>query len=189
LERFNEQNKDNHMTSYNLLKTKHLGDLLLTADEKQLTGIYFQDCRHAPGPRADWKLDARHLVLKQAGAELQEYLGGQRKDFSVPLRFKGTDFQNEVWRQISRIPFGQTITYSELARRAGNPDAVRAAGTATGRNPLSIIIPCHRVIGKDRTMHGYAGGLKRKVHLLELEARPTPSKTSTPPENLPAAAR
>ena len=175
------------MTSYTILKTKQLGDLLLTANDKHLTGIYFQNCKHALSLQPDWKLDARHPVLKQAGAELQEYLVGQRKDFSVPMRFGGTDFRNEVWRQIARIPFGQTITYTELARRAGKPDAVRAAGTATGRNPLSVIIPCHRVIGKNSTMHGYAGGLKRKEHLLELET--TAAKTSTRPENRPAGVR
>jgi methylated-DNA-[protein]-cysteine S-methyltransferase len=158
------------MTSYTILKTKRLGDLLLVANEKQLTGIYFQDCKHSPKPRTDWKLNPRHSVLKQAGAELQEYLAGRRKDFSVPLQHAGTDFQNEVWRQIARIPFGETITYTELARRSGKPDAIRAAGTATGRNPLSLIVPCHRVVAKDGGMGGYAGGLERKEHLLELEA-------------------
>lgn len=160
------------MNSYTILKTKHLGDLLLVANADQLTGIYFQDCKHAPKPLADWKLDPKHPVLKQAGVELQEYLAGKRTDFSVPLHRAGTDFQNEVWRQIARIPFGRTITYTELARRAGKPDAVRAAGTATGRNPLSLIVPCHRVVGKNGGMGGYAGGLSRKEHLLELEAGP-----------------
>jgi methylated-DNA-[protein]-cysteine S-methyltransferase len=158
------------MTSYTILKTKHLGDLLLVANEKQLTGIYFYDCKHALKPQSDWKLDPKHPVLKQAGAELQEYLAGRRKDFSIPLHQAGTDFQNEVWRQIARIPFGKTITYTELARRSGKPDAIRAAGTATGRNPLSLIVPCHRVVGKNGGMGGYAGGLKRKEQLLELEA-------------------
>jgi O-6-methylguanine DNA methyltransferase len=87
----------------------------------------------------------------------------------MKLRATGTDFQQEIWRQISRIPFGQTITYSELARRAGRPDAVRAAGTATGKNPHAVIVPCHRVIGKNGARGGYAGGMERKSRLLALE--------------------
>ena len=158
------------MTSYDILKTTDLGDLLLVAADGKLTGIYFNDRKHAPKPRSDWRLEPKHPVLKQAGAELREYLAGRRKSFSTPLSSTGTDFQSEVWRQIARIPYGETITYSELARRAGKPAAVRAAGTATGRNPLSVVIPCHRVVGKDGRMTGYAGGLPRKQRLLEMES-------------------
>src|SRR5262249_49580642 len=86
------------------------------------------------------------------------------------LRPTGTDFQEKIWQQIARIPYGKTISYSELAKRAGAPEAVRAAGTSTGRNPVAILIPCHRVVGKNGSMGGFAGGLERKHHLLELES-------------------
>lgn len=158
-------------TTYSILKTSLLGDLLMVADGTQLTGIYFLNCKHAPVVQNDWSLNPRHPVLQQAGGQLQEYLAGTRANFSLPLDCAGTDFQKEVWRQIARIPFGQTVTYTELAKRAGAPHAIRAAGTATGRNPLSIIIPCHRVVGKNGSLGGYAGGLPRKRLLLETERR------------------
>jgi O-6-methylguanine DNA methyltransferase len=102
---------------------------------------------------------------------LEEYLEGERTSFSVPISYNGTDFQNKIWKQIARIPFGATVTYSELAKKAGAPAAIRAAGTATGRNPLSIIVPCHRVVGKNGGMGGYAGGLDRKKSLLKIETK------------------
>ena len=157
------------MTSYSILKTSLVGDLLLVANPTQLTGIYFSDCDHSPVVQSDWKLDPRHPVLKKAAEEIQDYLKGKRTSFSVPLHFAGTDFQSEIWRQIARIPFGETITYTELAERAGVPKALRAAGTATGRNPLSLIVPCHRVVGKNGGLGGYAGGLDRKKRLLAVE--------------------
>jgi methylated-DNA-[protein]-cysteine S-methyltransferase len=160
------------MTSYTILKTDLVGDLLLVANPGELIGVYFHGRKHAPVMPGDWKLDPRLPVLRQTTAELQEYFAGKRKTFSVPLHFDGTDFQHEIWRQIARIPFGETITYSELAERSGVPDAVRAAGTATGQNPLSIIVPCHRVVGKNGKLTGFAGGLDRKKNLLEIEMSP-----------------
>lgn len=157
------------MKSYTHLKTQTLGDLLLVADAAHLLGIYFPNHKNGPRLPDDWNLDPKHPILRQAATELQEYLDGERTSFSVPFSFGGTGFQNEVWKQIARIPFGETITYSELARRAGAPDAVRAAGTATGRNPISIIVPCHRVVAKNGGLGGYAGGLDRKKHLLQIE--------------------
>jgi methylated-DNA-[protein]-cysteine S-methyltransferase len=157
------------MTSYTILKTDLVDDLLLVADSEKLTGVYFHGRKHAPVPQENWKFDPRQPVLEQAAAELREYLAGSRKNFSVPVHFGGTDFQHEIWRQIARIPFGKTITYTELAKRAGVPHAVRAAGTATGQNPLSIIVPCHRVVGKNGRLTGFAGGLERKKNLLEIE--------------------
>jgi methylated-DNA-[protein]-cysteine S-methyltransferase len=159
------------MKSYNYLKTEMLGDLLLVATSSHLTGIYFPDHKNGPKLPRDWKVDPAHPILKQAGRELNEYLAGKRTGFSVPIASDGTEFQREVWKQIARIPFGKTISYSELARRAGAPKATRAAGTATGRNPLSIIVPCHRVVGKDGGLGGYAGGLDRKKSLLKIETR------------------
>jgi len=157
------------MTSYTILKTDLVGDLLLVANPEELIGVYFCGRKHAPVMLGDWKLDPKHPVLNRAIVELQEYFAGERKVFSVPLRFEGTDFQHEIWQQIARIPFGETISYTELAERAGVADAVRAAGTATGQNPLSIIVPCHRVVGKNGKLTGFAGGLDRKKNLLEIE--------------------
>jgi methylated-DNA-[protein]-cysteine S-methyltransferase len=157
------------MTSYTKIKTETLGELLLVANDAKLTGIYYADCKHAPRPKAEWKLDAKHPVLKQAHLELLEFLEGKRTSFSVPLHFDGTKFQQKVWTQLAKIPFGKTISYSELARRVGVPRAMRAAGSANGRNPLSIVIPCHRVISKDGTLGGYAGRLNRKQRLLDIE--------------------
>jgi methylated-DNA-[protein]-cysteine S-methyltransferase len=157
------------MTSYTILKTPLMGDLLLVANETQLTGIYYAGGKHAPGVNKAWKRDPAHPVLKKAGREIEDYLKGKRDRFTVPLHADGTDFQRAVWREIARIPFGKTISYSELARRAGKPDAIRAAGTATGRNPHSIIVPCHRVLAKGGGLGGYAGTLARKKRLLAIE--------------------
>lgn len=158
------------MKTYSKLKTKTLGELLLIADGRELVGVYFSDGKHALRPQSDWKYDPKHPVLRQAGKEITEYLNGERSEFSVPIRCAGTEFQREIWRQIARIPFGETISYTELARRAGAANAVRAAGTATGSNPICVIIPCHRVINKGGGLGGFAGGLDRKKELLRMEA-------------------
>lgn len=151
------------------LKTSLLGDLLLVATSTHLVGIYFPSQKHGPKLPEDWELNPHHPVLRQAGEEIQEYLNGKRTTFVVPLSFEGTAFQQKIWREIALIPFGQTITYSELARRAKAPKAIRAAGAATGRNPLGIIVPCHRVVGKNGSLIGFAGGLDRKKSLLKIE--------------------
>lgn len=158
------------MKSYITIKTDLVGELLLTAEPAGLTGVYFNDCRHSIPASLDGVMDPAHPVLRQAADELQEYLAGARTTFTVPLNYVGTDFQKAVWREIALIPFGETITYSELAQRVQATEAVRAVGTATGQNPISIIIPCHRVMGKDGKLRGYAGGLERKRNLLALEA-------------------
>jgi methylated-DNA-[protein]-cysteine S-methyltransferase len=159
------------MKSYTYLKTETMGELLLVATPSHLVGVYFANQHNGPKLSADWKMDPAHPILRQAGKELNEYLAGKRDTFSVPISFDGTEFQREVWKQIARIPFGKTISYTELAQRAGASKATRAAGTATGRNPLGIIIPCHRVVGKNGSMCGYAGGLDRKINLLKIETR------------------
>jgi methylated-DNA-[protein]-cysteine S-methyltransferase len=156
------------MTSYCILKTP-MGGLLLAANETALVGLYFDRQDHFPAARSTWTLNPRHPVLRQAEEQLQEFFAGKRTQFSLPLHFAGTEFQERVWREIARIPYGTTISYGELARRAGKPRAIRAAGMNTGRNPLGIIIPCHRVIGKDGSITGFAGGLDWKRHLLNLE--------------------
>jgi methylated-DNA-[protein]-cysteine S-methyltransferase len=156
------------MTYYTTLKTE-LDEIILVANEHELTGLYFYDQAHLPVIQTDWVQKPRHAVLQQAREQLKEYLDAKRTSFSIPLKISGTPFQERVWRQIALIPFAETITYSELASRAGAPDAVRAVGAATGRNRIGVIIPCHRVVGKDGSLTGYAGGLPRKRHLLELE--------------------
>ncbi len=156
------------MTSYSIIKTP-LDNLMLAANETELIGVYFIDGEHIPAVSKGWKRDARHPVLRQAEEQLQEYFAGKRTTFTLPLRLDGTNFQERVWRQIALIPYGKTISYSDLARKAGAPRAIRAAGTSTGRNPIGLIIPCHRVVGKNGGIGGYAGGLERKRYLLELE--------------------
>jgi methylated-DNA-[protein]-cysteine S-methyltransferase len=157
------------MNSYTNLKTPQLGELVLTANETHLTGIYFAGRTHVPAALKEWKRNREHPVLKKAARELEDFLAGKRKDFTVPIHAEGTEFQRQVWKQLARIPFGQTITYGELARRAGRPEAVRAAGAACGRNPHAIIVPCHRVIAKSGALQGFAGGLETKKRLLALE--------------------
>jgi methylated-DNA-[protein]-cysteine S-methyltransferase len=156
------------MTSYSILKTP-MGDLMIVANEKELIGLYFTEGEHLPKSHKAWTLDPQHSVLKKAGKELQEYFAGSRTTFTFPSSSYGTDFQRRVWEEIAKIPFGETITYSDLAKRAGRPKAIRAVGTATGRNPLSIMVPCHRVLGKHGAIGGYGGGLARKRQLLKLE--------------------
>ena len=153
--------------NYSIVKSS-IGDLMLVADASALIGLYFVGCDHSP-TTSTWSLDARHPVLQQAAKQLQEYFAGKRTKFSLPLRLAGTDFQQRIWREISLIRYGETITYTDLAKRAGVPQAARAAGTSIGQNPVSIIIPCHRVVGKDGSMCGFAGGLDRKQYLLAFE--------------------
>ena len=144
-----------------------IGQIALYADESALLGLAFEEDRH---PR-DWSgaLAKATAVLLDAERQLQEYFGGGRKSFDLPLRPEGTEFQQRVWRQLMQIPFGETLSYLELARRIGNAKAVRAVGMANGRNPIGLIIPCHRVIGSNGDLIGYGGGLPRKEYLLKHE--------------------
>jgi methylated-DNA-[protein]-cysteine S-methyltransferase len=112
-----------------------------------------------------------HPVLAEAERQIQEYFAGERTSFSVPLDFRGTDFQKSVWAALLTIPFGETRSYSEIARQIGRPGASRAVGAANGRNPLSIVAPCHRVIGTNGALTGFAGGLAAKEALLGMERR------------------
>ena len=147
-----------------------LGTIFATADGDSLTGIYFEGQRHAPASRKGWVEDPACAPLARCARQLAEYFDGKRRDFDLPLAPGGTTFQKRVWREIARIPYGETITYTELARRAGSKGAARAAGAATGRNPVSIVVPCHRVVGTDGSLTGYAGGVDRKARLLKLES-------------------
>jgi methylated-DNA-[protein]-cysteine S-methyltransferase len=157
------------MHYYDLYESPH-GRMLLVADEEALSGVYFDGQKYFPKVASDWQRDARHAPLRQAKRELAEYFGGERVSFEIALAPEGTPFQRSVWKGISTVGFGKTITYSELARRAGLPGSARAAGAATGRNPISIIVPCHRIVGSNGSLTGYAGGLDRKRALLALES-------------------
>ena len=156
------------MRYYDSFESPH-GKMLLVASEKGVSGIYFNRQKYFPEPKKDWKRDERHAVLKQAKRELLEYFAGKRKRFEVPLAPDGTPFQRSVWKAISKVGFGKTLTYGELAAKAGRPGSARAAGAATGRNPIGIIVPCHRIMGANGSLTGYAGGLRKKRALLALE--------------------
>jgi len=155
------------MLAYDQYDSPH-GTILLTATPKGLAGVYFQGQKHFPNKR-EWRRDARHPLLRQARRELQEYFAGRRRRFDVPIDLQGTPFQRSVWKSIAKVAFGRTMTYAELARRAGHPGSARAAGAATGRNPLGIVVPCHRILGSNGSLTGYAGGLQRKRAFLALE--------------------
>jgi len=157
------------MRYYDLYESPQ-GRMLLVAGDEGLSGVYFDGQKYLPQIEPEWRRDARHAPLRQAKRELAEYFGGGRERFETALAPEGTPFQRSVWKAISTVAFGETITYRELARRAGRPDSVRAAGAATGRNPISIIVPCHRIVGSSGGLTGYAGGLDRKRALLALES-------------------
>jgi methylated-DNA-[protein]-cysteine S-methyltransferase len=146
-----------------------MGPLFATANGEGIAGIYFEGQRYSPAITDEWIEDRKHPALAECARQLGEYFTGERDRFELPLAPEGTDFQKRVWRQIARIPFGKTLTYAELAAKAGAPGSARAAGAATGRNPHTIVVPCHRVLGTDGSLTGYAGGLERKTRLLELE--------------------
>lgn len=146
-----------------------LGNVLLVADGDALCGAYFHDQKYFPAIDAAWIEDDRRFVLRDARRQLDEYFAGSRHRFDMPLAPAGTSFQRAIWKAIAEVPCGRTRTYADLATRVGRPGCARAAGAATGRNPLSIVVPCHRIVGSDGSLTGYAGGLDRKRHLLALE--------------------
>ena len=148
-----------------------LGAMLLASDGIALTGAWFDGQRYPPSVDTRWQRRRDLPVLQRAAAMLVEYFDAKRTVFDIALAPEGTLFQRRVWDQIFRVPYGETIAYRDLAARTGRPDAVRAAGAATGRNPLSIFVPCHRIVGADGSLTGYAGGLDRKRALLALERR------------------
>lgn len=151
-----------------------LGPIVIAATSTGLAGLWFADHqRYLPlqltGPAA-WPEDADHPVLIQARQQLGDYFAGRRRHFELPLDLGcGTAFQQSVWRALLEIPQGEVISYGEVSRRIGNPKAIRAVGGAVGRNPVSIVVPCHRVMGASGALTGYGGGLDRKTALLTLE--------------------
>lgn len=159
--------------SYHTTIASPIGSLLLAMTERRLTQIGFPQPRHPPQLPPDSREASEPFA--EAISQLQQYFAGQRRDFNLPLAITGTDFQRQVWQQLQAIPYGQTISYGELARRIGNPRAVRAVGLANGRNRLPIVIPCHRVIGADGKLVGFGGGLPIKAQLLQLEQTPLPA--------------
>jgi methylated-DNA-[protein]-cysteine S-methyltransferase len=146
-----------------------VGPLLLASDGSALLNIDFVNGRRAASPDPSWRED--DTQFREPIRQLRAYFAGELKEFSLPLAPQGTTFQQKVWTGLCEIPYGETITYGELARRVGNPNASRAVGLANGSNPIPIIIPCHRVIGSNGKLTGYGGGLPIKEKLLALERR------------------
>jgi methylated-DNA-[protein]-cysteine S-methyltransferase len=146
------------------------GPLELRATERGLCGVRFVGVETGEAPTAGQHVpEGAWAILEQGSAELDEYFAGSRRIFAVALDLRGTAFQRSVWEALLRIPYGETITYRQLATAAGHPAAIRAAGAANGANPLPILVPCHRVIGSDGSLTGYGGGLETKRRLLDLE--------------------
>lgn len=157
-----------------------IGRLVLCADDKALLGIYFEEQyfeKQYFGKQyfeKQWEQNISptgNSILQRTATQLEEYFSGRRLAFDIPLELSGTAFQQKVWQSLREIPYGHTWSYREQATRIGHPKAVRAVGSTNGRNPLPIILPCHRVIGTHGKLTGYAGGLERKMFLLELERR------------------
>ena len=166
-----------------------LGPVTVAATEKGLAGVWFNGQRHLPD-FAPWPLAPTHPVLVETVAQLQAYFAGTRVDFDLPLDLhSGTAFQQAVWQALLAIAPGTTTSYGTLSASIGKPKAVRALGAAVGRNPISIIVPCHRVLGGDGSLTGYAGGLDRKVALLKLEGVQPPIAATVPSATLRYATR
>ncbi len=164
-------------TLYRIIKTDleagelPFGPITITSDGESITGIYMADHKNGPIVEPDWILDADCSVINTASEQLSQYFSGALSAFDLPLKPAGTPFQLSVWRALLNIPYGETISYGQLAERLDNPKAVRAVGLANGKNPISIVVPCHRVIGANGKLVGYGGGLNRKAALLHLEQR------------------
>ncbi|MYM59254.1 methylated-DNA--[protein]-cysteine S-methyltransferase [Vibrio sp. OCN044] len=144
-----------------------LGKMTIQANDDGLMGAWFET--QTTQPQDLGKKDPKHPILILTINQLQEYFSHRREMFQLPLAAKGTEFQQQVWQALKTIPYGETWSYQQLAEAIGNPKAVRAVGLANGKNPISVIVPCHRVIGKQGKLMGYAGGLDRKAALLKLE--------------------
>lgn len=155
-----------------------LGALRLVARDGALIGVYFEGHDPAPaiGPGARAVARDEEPVLRESARQIDEFLRGARDAFDLPIAAEGTPFQRAVWSALRALPYGARVEYGELARRIGRPRAVRAVGAANAKNPLSIVVPCHRVIGAGGALTGYAGGLERKRWLLALEARALPDR-------------
>jgi methylated-DNA-[protein]-cysteine S-methyltransferase len=149
--------------------TTALGELTLVAADGKLTGLYFPHHWYRPPESSLGDPVGTDPLFAEVAEQVDDYLAGRRTTFDLPVALAGDDFQQSVWTMLTEIPYGSTTTYGELAARLGNPALAQAVGQAVGHNPVSIIVPCHRVVGKDGRLTGYAGGLRRKQHLLDLE--------------------
>jgi methylated-DNA-[protein]-cysteine S-methyltransferase len=154
-----------------------VGNLKLVVNAKALVAILWEQERPDRVRLDTLDLDECHPILVETERQLSEYFSGTRTQFEVPLEPRGSEFQKAVWRTLITIPFGETRSYSDLARNMGSPKAYRAVGAANGKNPLAVVVPCHRVVGADGRLTGFAGGLQAKATLLALEARATVSMT------------
>ena len=154
-----------------LIVSSPVGPLTLVAGERGLTAVLWENDKAGRVQLGDVREDPGHPVLAEAARQLEEYFARKRKTFSLPLDFHGTGFQKKVWAALLTIPFGETRSYAQIASQVGSPKAVRAVGAANGKNPISIITPCHRVIGSNGDLTGFAGGLAAKTLLLTLEGR------------------
>ena len=165
---------DQHTIDFTMAATP-LGSVRLAACGESLCGLWFEGQKHLPRIGPGWRRDDAHPLLALAHRQLLEYFERERREFALPLAPHGTAFQREVWQALRAIGCGEHISYGALARRLARPSAVRAVAAAVGRNPISVIVPCHRVLGADGALTGYAGGLERKRALLALEAAAVPS--------------
>lgn len=157
------------MTTYYTYFDSPVEPILLTSDGTALTGLFMAEHKHGPEIGGDWQQEDHTTPFPETRQQLTAYFAGQRTTFDLPLALRGTQFQQRVWTALTGIPYGQTVSYGELAQRLGQPNASRAVGLANGRNPISIIVPCHRVIGANGKLTGYGGGIGRKEALLALE--------------------
>lgn len=154
-----------------------VGNLKLVANAKALVAILWEHERPNRVRLDSLNLDEQHPILLETERQLSEYFSGRRTRFELPLEPRGSEFQKAVWRALTKIPFGETRSYLDLATSTGSPKAWRAVGAANGKNPLSIVVPCHRIVGTDGRLTGFAGGLQTKATLLALEARAAVSRT------------
>src|SRR5580698_11023853 len=166
-----------------------VGFLILKSEDRELTGIYMSGAymdapSQMPSDLHSWVLDPTAEPLRETARQLAEYFEGARREFDLPLRLDGTDFQKRAWRNLMEIPYGRTRSYGEQAERIGNPKASRAVGLANGRNPIPIVVPCHRVIGADGSLTGFGGGIARKRWLLAHERRHMSDRTAVVGQSL-----
>ncbi|MCP2340503.1 methylated-DNA--[protein]-cysteine S-methyltransferase [Actinomadura rupiterrae] len=156
-----------------------VGPLTLVADGPELVGLYMNQQRHRPEDETFGAPgDPEDEPFASTASQLAAYFTGDRHEFDLPLKLKGTPFQQRVWEALTRIPYGETVSYGELAAELGNPSASRAVGLANGRNPIGIIVPCHRVVGSTGSLTGYGGGIERKRFLLDFERSHHPAEES-----------
>ena len=157
------------MTTYYQLHDTPTGELLLLSNGEALTALHMTAGKYVPAAHTDWVFDARLPIFTQTKRELDAYFVGKLRVFTLPLAPQGTEFQKRAWAALTKIPYGETRSYGQQAASIGSPKAVRAIGAANGKNPIGIIVPCHRVIGANGALTGYAGGLHNKQFLLKLE--------------------